>query len=199
MQRQDLNPIEEAKAYKALKSRMTTEEIAKNIGFSVRRVEERLRLLNLAPEFQQMVIDGTLSLGCSTRGISAGATGANELSKVPPDKQALVWSKIKEGQPNTHAKIQSFMKALELAEKQGGLFEFTEITPEERKEIDNLEGIIRAAEKLAFARSEHLKKAALHSPITLDRIDAIIAQLYRIRKLVGVGQGVKTVIEKGMS
>lgn len=195
VQRQDLNPIEEAGAYKALLDRMTPTEIAKKIGFTVRRVEERLRLLNLAPEFQQMVVDGTLTLGCSTRGLSMGSTGANELSKVPPEKQTLVFAKIREGQLNTYSKIQSFMAALTLADQQGGLFEFTEITPEERKEIDNLETLLKAAERLAFARSAHLRKAALHSPITLDRIDAIINQLYRIRKIVGVGQGVKTVME----
>lgn len=195
VQRQDLNPIEEGRAYKKLSDRMTTDEIAKNIGFTVRRVEERLRLLNLAPEFQKMVVDGTLTLGCSTRGLSTGSTGANELSKLPPDKQTLVYSKIREGQLNTYSKIQSFMTALALADQQGGLFEFTEITPEERKEIDHLESLLRTAEKLAFVRSENLKKAALHSPITLDRIDTIIAQLYRIRKLIGIGQGVKTVMD----
>ncbi len=197
VQRQDLNPIEEARAYEALKSRMSVKEIAKKIGFPARRIEERLRLLNLAPEFQKMVVDGSLTLGCSTRGLSTGATGANELAKVPPHLQAVVWKKIREGQLNTYSKIQSYMAALELAEKQDALFAFTEVTQEERQEIDNLESALKAAEKLAYCKSEHLKKAALHSPVTLDRIDAVIAQLYRIRKLVGEGQGVKMVIEDG--
>jgi ParB/RepB/Spo0J family partition protein len=198
VQREDLNPIEEARAYKSLLGRWTKEEIAKNIGFTVRRIEERLRLLNLASQFQQMVIDGSLLLGTSTRGLSTGLTGANELAKVSPDKQTLIYSKIKKGELNTHAKITAFVAALELAEKQDALFSFTEVTPEEKKDIDSFEHLLKTAEKVAFGNPDNLKKAALHSSVTLDRIDAIIARLYRIRKVVGLGSGVKAVLGESL-
>ena len=196
VQREDLNPIEEARAYQQLSGRMSTAEIAKSIGFAVKRIEDRLRLLNLTPEFQQMVVDGNLSLGCSTRGLSTGATGANELAKIDPGKQRQVYDLIRSGKLNTHAKIKSYIAALELAEKQESLFSFTQITPEEKADVDRLDSLLRAAERLAFDNADNLKKAALHSPVTLDRIDAIIAKLYQIRKVVGVGSGVKAVLDE---
>ena len=65
IQREDLNVIEEAKAYNKLldKKNITNEEIAKITGKSPSHVSNILRLLDLENEIQEMVINGELSMG----------------------------------------------------------------------------------------------------------------------------------------
>ena len=65
IQREDLNVIEEANAYKGLIDikATTKESLAKSIGKSSSHVSNILRLLELDEKIQQMVIDGDLSMG----------------------------------------------------------------------------------------------------------------------------------------
>ena len=65
LQREDLNPLEEALGYKTLLDvyGMSQEEAAKRVGKSRPTVTNALRLLNLAPEVQQFVEQGLLSAG----------------------------------------------------------------------------------------------------------------------------------------
>ena len=65
IQREDLNVIEEASAYKGLINirGINNESLAKLIGKSSSHVSNILRLLELDEKIQQMVIDGDLSMG----------------------------------------------------------------------------------------------------------------------------------------
>ena len=65
IQREDLNVIEEATAYKGLIDikNINNERLAKLIGKSSSHVSNLLRLLELDKEIQQMVISGSLSMG----------------------------------------------------------------------------------------------------------------------------------------
>ena len=65
LQREDLNPIEEAEGYQVLMSQynMTQEETAQRVGKSRSAVANALRLLNLCPPVRAMVEDGRLSGG----------------------------------------------------------------------------------------------------------------------------------------
>lgn len=65
LQREDLNPIEEAKGYKTLMDEfgMTQEEAAQSVGKSRPAVTNALRLLNLSDAVLKMVESGTLSAG----------------------------------------------------------------------------------------------------------------------------------------
>ena len=65
IQREDLNVIEEAKAYNKLldKKNITNEEIAKITGKSPSHVSNILRLLDLENEIQERVINRELSMG----------------------------------------------------------------------------------------------------------------------------------------
>lgn len=65
IQREDLNPIEEANAYHELieNLQLKQEELAKRIGKSRVAVTNALRLLNLPDEVQQLLIEGSLSAG----------------------------------------------------------------------------------------------------------------------------------------
>lgn len=65
IQREDLNPLEEANAYQFLVSEMglTQELLAKRIGKSRPAVANTLRLLNLSPEIQKEIAHGNISEG----------------------------------------------------------------------------------------------------------------------------------------
>ncbi len=65
IQRESLNPIEEATAYRALMEDygMTQEEVSKQIGKSRSAVANTLRLLELPSEVTEMVSDGRISAG----------------------------------------------------------------------------------------------------------------------------------------
>jgi ParB family transcriptional regulator, chromosome partitioning protein len=65
IQREDLNPIEEALAYKNLidEFNLTQEDLSKRIGKSRTAVTNCLRLLNLDQRVQEYLIDGVISEG----------------------------------------------------------------------------------------------------------------------------------------
>ena len=65
LQREDLNPIEEAKGYQTLMEdyKLTQDEVSKSVGKSRPAVANSLRLLNLCPEVLSLVEKGDLSAG----------------------------------------------------------------------------------------------------------------------------------------
>ncbi|HSR10976.1 MAG TPA: ParB/RepB/Spo0J family partition protein [Thermodesulfobacteriota bacterium] len=65
IQREDLNPIEEAEAYKRLSDHfhLTQEEISQKVGKDRTTVANALRLLKLSPEVRQCLAEGTVTAG----------------------------------------------------------------------------------------------------------------------------------------
>lgn len=65
LQREDLNPMEEARGYRRLltEHKMTQAELADRVSKSRSAVTNTLRLLDLSPEIQDMLYDGRLSAG----------------------------------------------------------------------------------------------------------------------------------------
>ena len=65
LQREDLNPMEEAEGYQVLLTDygMTQEEVARRMGKSRPAVTNALRLTALPPEVRQMLIEGALTAG----------------------------------------------------------------------------------------------------------------------------------------
>ena len=65
LQREDLNPIEEAKGYRALQDvyGMTQDDVAQSVGKSRPAVANATRLLALSEQVLKLVEDGTLSAG----------------------------------------------------------------------------------------------------------------------------------------
>ncbi len=65
LQRQDLNPVEEALGYQSLINEygLTQEDTAKSVGKSRPAVTNALRLLSLTPEVLEMLEQGTISAG----------------------------------------------------------------------------------------------------------------------------------------
>ena len=65
LQREDLNPIEEARGFRALMTEygLTQEDAARSVGKSRPAVANAMRLLSLTPEVIELVEKGTLSAG----------------------------------------------------------------------------------------------------------------------------------------
>ncbi|MDA8211334.1 MAG: ParB/RepB/Spo0J family partition protein, partial [Clostridia bacterium] len=65
LQREDLNPIEEALAFQKLVTefRLTQEQLAQRLGKSRPYIANSLRLLNLPPVIQQLVASGEMTSG----------------------------------------------------------------------------------------------------------------------------------------
>lgn len=87
LQREDLNPIEEAKAYKTLQEKFgfTQEEIAEKVGKERSTVANALRLLKLPPIIQEAIANGEISAG-----------HAKVLVSLPPEEQLKLFKQIKE-------------------------------------------------------------------------------------------------------
>jgi ParB family chromosome partitioning protein len=80
--RKDLNPIEEALAYKRLQEETgnTQESVAKRLGKDRSTITNMLRLLKLPAYAQKDVIDGRLSMGHAR--VLAGIKNGNNLKKL---------------------------------------------------------------------------------------------------------------------
>lgn len=93
LQREDLNPVEEAKAYRALmdKSGMTQEELANKLGKSRPAIANSLRLLTLSPNVLELVEAGRLSAGhARTLAVIKDQKVQESYSKAAADKKMSV-------------------------------------------------------------------------------------------------------------
>lgn len=81
IQREDLNPIDEAKAYQALvdKVGLTHDQLSERVGKQRSSITNSLRLLALPPEVKDMVSRGTLSAG-HARAILGIESGGDQLA-----------------------------------------------------------------------------------------------------------------------
>ena len=108
IQREDLNPIEEAQAYRQLvvDYELTQEELAGIVGKKSRsEIANRMRLLNLDEKVQELVINGQLTAG-----------QARPLLALIPEKQITVANTIVERGLNAR-QIESLVKQLQKPSK----------------------------------------------------------------------------------
>jgi ParB/RepB/Spo0J family partition protein len=185
IQRQDLNDIEEARAFQSLLDRgMLKEELSVKLGKQVRYIDMRVSLLNLSPEYQAMTLKGKLN-----------HNEAYEMSRLVPEKQVIVLKQILAGNLKTFNKLRAFVDGLIELEKQESIFTLESINEEEKKSIDEFDSLLRSAERFIAStdkdRLGHLRKAVFHSSVTPERLDLIIQQFMKLRKIVHAGSGVK--------
>jgi ParB family chromosome partitioning protein len=93
IQRENLNPIEEAQAYQRLivMLGLTQEELAERLGKERSTVANALRLLKLPPAIKLLVAEGKLSPG-HARALLASGAGTAEMTKVAATMVAKGWS-----------------------------------------------------------------------------------------------------------
>ncbi len=93
IQREQLNPIEEAQAYQQLTVRLniTQEELAARISKERSTVANSLRLLKLPPAAKQLVVEGKLSAG-HARALLASNLSGTEISRAAALMAEKDWS-----------------------------------------------------------------------------------------------------------
>lgn len=120
IQRKDLDPIEEAAAYKRLMDEfgMTQEELSKTLGRSRSTIANSLRLLDLPDEIQKSVSQGAISPGHAKIIVGADKAVQQELADKAKDgfsvKQLQALAKSLKEQPTQTAKASDSPKRTEM-------------------------------------------------------------------------------------
>ena len=177
LQREDLNLIEEAKAYQGLISMgLTQAELAEKMGIMQEwRIQERLNLLKLSDTYQDCVAKGILS-----------PSQGQEISRVPQEKQRFVFDMISSGKAGSYNKLRALVNAIVAAEAQSSFL--PEPTAQEIAVKNKYDQII---EKLvgflthAFNRDDMSvlsKVLAGSTKVNIEKIDLIIGHLNKIKK-----------------
>ena len=187
VQRQDLNVIEEAKGYQSLLDRgWAIERLSEKIGKEPWRILERTSLLNLLPEYQDMVVSGML--------VRAQAYHA---STLPRALQPLFIKKALSGGIDNVQACRALAQGILLVQQQDAIFALQEVSPEERKAIVHFESMIKSIEAFIaeLTNEKALKKAVFHSNVRIEQLDLILANLRKLRLLVLKGSGVKEALD----
>ena len=178
LQRQDLTPLEEGRAFQEMLDKgYSKEELAQKLGFKqVLRVDERLSLLNLAPKFQEALLCGLI-----------GNSQAFEISRLADQgDQELIFGKIRAGELSTYNRLRQFVNALVAARKEQFLFappkkEDLEVVRRWEKALDAVTGLIVKSFSPDDCRVL-TKVVEGNAQANLMKIDHIIKHLNLIKK-----------------
>jgi len=191
LQREDLNVIEEARAFQGLVDMgLSHEEIARKMGIKqVWRIQERLNILKLTLVFQDYTLKGILS-----------PSQAQELSRLPKDMQGIVFDRISAGKADTYNKLRSLVNAmLYVQEQESFLPEPTPLEREINTKYDRMiENIVTFINR-SFNRDDLSVLSAVLSPAAkqnIDRIDLIILHLNKIKRALLQSDSTREVMEQ---
>ncbi|MFP3869035.1 MAG: ParB/RepB/Spo0J family partition protein [Desulfobacteraceae bacterium] len=180
IQRQDLTPLEEAKAFQALlESGYTKEQLAQKMGFKQPwRIDEALTLLDLSPKLQDALAYGVLS--------PFQASWIGKLKNF--GEQEIVFNKIKAGDFPTANHLRRFVTAMIETKKQSALFaapkrEELEIVNRWEKVLASVAGLIMKS----FNKDDCRVLAKVwqgNTAKTMQEIDLIVTHLNLIKKAI---------------
>ncbi len=132
IQRADLNPLEEAEAFRRLveERRLTQEQVADRVGKDRSTVANALRLLTLPNEVKQLVLEGDLDMG-HARAI----LGLSKPAEMVTVARAVITEKL------TVRETEAHVKALKGGGATGGKGKKTpaKTSPEARKLVEDLQ------------------------------------------------------------
>lgn len=174
LQREDITPLEEARAYKRCLDEFDLEPaaLAQRLGLKQPwRISERLSLLSLREEYQEMLARGTLL-----------PSQGYEMSRLSAPLQDELWRLIRGGACDSYARLRASADGLLRKENQGQLFEpEPPPTAEEQAALSGLEGLI---EKLCtlLARSFSPKEMVLAKKVDPYRAGVVADQIRVISK-----------------
>ncbi|WP_116996301.1 ParB/RepB/Spo0J family partition protein [Desertimonas flava] len=179
MARQDLNPIEEATAYrKRLDAGLDIDELAKIAGVSVARIRWRVGLLELTPEIQKLVASGDFGPGY-----------AGSMPGLDPQRQQLALRACME--KNLTVQGMELLCAQLLAEQnQGSMFDadsfmqLDEVVAKSQRENVKLSSmeLTALAGRVLDAVLDHVPLEALShdAKADLDQLQRVVA--FRLKK-----------------
>lgn len=161
IQRENLNAIEEAQAYKMMmdKLELTQEQLSKRVGKSRSYITNTLRLLNLPEKIQEYILDSKLSMGHGRALITLDKDKALEIAKRCIDENLSV------------REVENIIKGMELSKAKKN-----KPKVEKPKEYVYVEGLLRKKYRTKIKVDE--KSITLKYSSTED--------LNRILELMGV-------------
>ena len=155
LQREDLNPIEEAQAYQQLEQmeQLPQKDLARKLGKSQSYVANKLRLLKLAQPVQQAIITGTISQRHGRALLNLSAKQQEEvLAKIikrkltvkateklvqqlqqPPTSATRQIRALKS--KNAKLSINTIRKSVSLAQQNGAKFNYQEIDTDQQYQM----------------------------------------------------------------
>ncbi len=161
IQRENLNAIEEAQAYKSLmeKLNLTQEELSKRIGKSRTHIANIVRLLKMPEELQNYVLKGQLSMGHIRPLITIDPVKAVEIAKKAIEQNLSV------------REVENIVKGIKLQEDRKA-----KPKEEKPKEYIYVEGLLRKKYRTKIKVDDHA--------ITIKYTD--VEDLNRILEMMGV-------------
>jgi len=178
LQRQDLTPLEEARAFKEMMDNgYSREELARKLGFKqVWRVDERLSLLTLTPRYQEALTLGLIS-----------PSQAFEISRLKdPGDQEVVFRKVRAGDLPSYNHLRRFVNVMVEAKKDRALFALPkkqdlEVVARWEKALDAVTALIVKS----FSPEDCRVLARVvqgNAQVNLMKIDLIIKHLNLVKK-----------------
>lgn len=127
LQRKDITPLEQAKAYqRMLDNGYTPESLAQKLGIKHHwRIGERTALLRLRPDYQYLLSKNQIT---PSQGF--------EMARLDPQDQDVLFSLIKTGRAGSYVKLRAAADDLLAARAQAGMFE--ESKPATKDEVEAL-------------------------------------------------------------
>ncbi|MDD5234480.1 MAG: ParB/RepB/Spo0J family partition protein [Syntrophales bacterium] len=191
IQREDLNIIEEANAYRSLVDiGLSVEEIAGKMGMKYTfRIEWRLSLLNLEKVYQDYTVKGILT-----------PTQAREMSRLPKEKQGILFDMISAGKAKTQNKLTATVNAMLYTQEQESFL--PEPLPVEREVNSKYDRMIESIVSFinqAFNRDDLSVLSAVLTPaahVNIERIDLIIFHLNKIKRALLQADSRREVLEQ---
>lgn len=187
IQRADLTPLEEARAYQSLLDRgWSIDTLAAKMGKARRMIMERLALLKLEAEILQAYQTGVI-----------GIAEAVEIARLPGSMQGTLLAKITSGAIGRGGKRPLFRKLRACVDAmlgtQEAVFALQEIAPEENQFFDKFDTLLRHIDELLTAAdSKSITKAGYHQTISAERLDMVIERLMKLRRTLTKGSALKT-------
>jgi ParB family chromosome partitioning protein len=157
IQRENLNPIEEAEAYKGLAEQfhLTQEDISQKVGKDRATVANALRLLKLPPEIKQSLAEGKVTVG-HARAL---------LGLDSPEKQRAAWRKVLSGGLSVR-QTENLIKRLRPKTSAGS----AKSTPEWESLVDELQRSLGTRVRIVGRKKRGRIEIDFYSPEELERI-----------------------------
>jgi ParB family chromosome partitioning protein len=168
IQRENLNPIEEAEAYIYLNNRfkLSQEKIAKSVGKKRATISNSLRLLTLPREIKESIRNGRLSAG----------HGRAILMMKTHNSMIGLWKKIIKGKMSVRAAEnwakEKTSKKLELKKKI-----FRKVSPQIKRLEDELISILGTKVRIIYKKGSGSIEVSYFSDDDLERITEMIRSL----------------------
>ena len=168
IQRENLNPIEEAEAYNYLNNRfkLSQEKIAKSVGKKRATISNSLRLLTLPREIKESIRNGRLSAG----------HGRAILMMKTHNSMIGLWKKIIKGKMSVRAAEdwakERTLKKLELKKKV-----IRKVSPQIKRLEDELISILGTKVRIIYKKGSGSIEVSYFSDDDLERITEMIRSL----------------------